>query len=143
MMALEVRLLGPGDEQVVRALTDRERYEPLTQEAAKRFLLEPRNLMVVAFEGHEAVGSVLGYLLQRRHGHERSLFVYDIEVAEAHRRRGVGTSLMNELFRVGREGGAVEAFVLTDEANTGAMHFYRSLGAYRERDDEVMFDFEL
>jgi ribosomal protein S18 acetylase RimI-like enzyme len=142
-MTAEVRRLRAGDEEVVRTLTDRERYEPLSPEAARRFLAESGNVMLVAFDGGEPVGSVLGYELQRRHGPERSLFVYDIDVDEAYRRRGVGTELMRSLFAIAREDGAAEAFVITDESNQTAMRFYESLGGFRERDDYAVFDFQL
>jgi ribosomal protein S18 acetylase RimI-like enzyme len=142
-MALEIRRLQPGDEEIVRALADRERYEPLSPEAARGLLSEPRNLLVVAFDGGEPVGLVLGYELQRRHGPERSLFVYDIGVEQRHRRRGIGTQLMKHLFAAAQAEGAAEAFVLTDESNPSAMRFYESLGGYRERNDDVMYDFRL
>jgi ribosomal protein S18 acetylase RimI-like enzyme len=142
-MAVDVRRLEPGDEEIVRALTDRQRYEPLTAASARRFLTEPHNLMVVAFDGGAPVGFVLGYELQRRHGPERSVFVYDVDVEERYRRRGIGTKLIGHLFELGRQNGATDAFVLTDQSNETAMAFYRALGGRRERDDDVLFDFRL
>jgi ribosomal protein S18 acetylase RimI-like enzyme len=125
--------LGPGDEAVVAALA--------TRKTQTELLADDRTLFLAAFDGEESVGFVLAYELLRRHGDRSILFVYEIEVAEAHRRRGIGTVLMRELERYASERGIREGFLLTDEANEPAMRFYEALGGVRERDDDVLFVF--
>jgi ribosomal protein S18 acetylase RimI-like enzyme len=140
---VEIRRLERGDEEVVRALTDRGRYESLSREAATRLLAEERNVLLVAQVEAEPVGFVLAYELQRRHGPEHSLFVYEIEVDERHGRQGVGRALMSALFELARARGIGDAFVITDESNAGAMAFYESFGATRQLQNDVVFDFRL
>jgi ribosomal protein S18 acetylase RimI-like enzyme len=50
---------------------------------------------------------------------------------------------MRELERLARAQGIRTSFVLTNEANEPAMSFYRSLGAVRMNEDDVIWDFEL
>ena len=45
------------------------------------------------------------------------LLVYEVDVHEAYRHRGVATSLLAELARIARERGIAEGFVLTDLDN--------------------------
>jgi len=60
---ISIRLLAPGDEEVVRELAT---YEgPGDPEA---LLADPRTLMLVACDGERPVGFVLAHDLPRRHG---------------------------------------------------------------------------
>jgi ribosomal protein S18 acetylase RimI-like enzyme len=110
--------------------------------AGARLLSDERTFYVVAFHGDRAVGYVYAHELLRRHGDRAMLFVYDLGVEEVFRRRGIATELMRELERIGRSRGLRSGFVLTNASNEPAMAFYRSLGATRPNDDDVMWDFE-
>src|SRR3954454_19942250 len=126
-----VRRLGPGDEEVVAQLAERPPQAALLGDDAAIFL--------VAVDGGEPIGFVLAYELPRRHGDTSMLLVYEVDVDEAHRHRGVATSLLDELARLARERGIGEGFVLTDPENDAANALYRSQGA--ERRDVVEWDF--
>ncbi len=121
-----IRRLGPGDEDVIRALAE---DEPQTA-----LLADDRTTFVAAFDGETAVGFAFGYVLPRRHGRPTIFFVYEVDVDERYRGRGIGRRLLEELL-FGQE----EAFVLTDAANEAAMALYASLGGTRV--DSVMWDF--
>jgi aminoglycoside 3-N-acetyltransferase I len=121
-----IRRLGPGDEAVIRTLAE---DEPQTA-----LLADDRTVFVAAFDGDEPVGFAFGYVLPRRHGRPTIFFVYEIDVDERYRRRGIGRRLMQELLA-----GQEEAFVLTDAANDAAMALYASVGGTRV--DSVMWDF--
>ena len=130
---MRIRRLGPGDKDVVLRLAERQPQAALLE--------DERCFYVAAFHGEEPVGFVLAYELLRRHGDPSVLFVYEIGVDEAHRRRGIGTALMEELARVAAARGIRSGFVLTNEANAPAMAFYASLGGIRPCDDDVLWDF--
>ena len=129
---MELRLLGPGDEAIVEQLA--------TREARTALLEDQRTLFLVAFENGSPVGFVLAYALPRRHGLETMLCVYEIEVGEAHRNRGIGGRLLRELQAIARERGIEEGFVLTDADNVAAMRLYASAGGVRS--DVVEWDFD-
>jgi len=123
-----IRRLGPGDEGIVRLLAE---DEPKTL-----LLADERTIFVAAFDGDTPVGFAFGYELPRRHGAPTILFVYELEVDEAYRRRGIGTALMTELRRLSS---ATEAFVLTEPDNDAANALYASLGGTRV--ETVMWDY--
>jgi ribosomal protein S18 acetylase RimI-like enzyme len=133
---VNVRRLGPGDEAVVARLA--KKGDPARVE---ELLADDRTLFFVAFEEDEAIAFVLAYELIRRHGDPSSIFVYEIDVDEPYRRRGVGTALMHAVEGVAGERGISEGFVLTSESNEAAMRFYESLGGVRPNTDDVMWDF--
>ena len=119
-----MRLLGPGDEEVVRELAE---YEgPGDPEG---LLADPRTLMLVAFDGGLPAGFVLAHELPRRHGDRSELFVYEVDVAETHQRHGIGKAMLARLAELARERGIRVGFVLTDEDNVAANALYRSAGA--------------
>ncbi|HEY2209941.1 MAG TPA: GNAT family N-acetyltransferase [Gaiellaceae bacterium] len=121
---IAIRLLAPGDERVVRELAT---YDgPGDPEA---LLADPRSLMLVAFDGERPVGFVLAHELLRRHGDRSKLFVYEVDVAESHQRRGIGAALLARLAELARECGIRIGFVLTDADNAAANALYRSAGA--------------
>ncbi|HEX4526851.1 MAG TPA: GNAT family N-acetyltransferase [Gaiellaceae bacterium] len=126
-----IRRLGPGDAAVVRKFADGEPQLALLADEATIFL--------AAFKGAEAVGFVFGYELQRRRGDPSILFVYELDVDEAHRRQGIGRRLMSELAEIARSRSIRTGFVLTEPDNDAANALYRSLDG--ERVETVMWDF--
>jgi aminoglycoside 3-N-acetyltransferase I len=125
-----IRRLGPGDEELVRTLAES------TPQTA--LLVDDRTIFLAAFDGDEPVGFVFGYDLPRRHGAASILFVYEVDVAPAYRRRGIAKRLLTELLRIGAARGAVEGFVLTEPENLAANALYASVGGVRS--DVVMWD---
>lgn len=51
-----------------------------------------------------------------------------VEVAQAHRRRGLGMLICAEMIRWGRDRGATHAYVQVESDNTAAIELYRTLG---------------
>ncbi|HZP73539.1 MAG TPA: GNAT family N-acetyltransferase [Gaiellaceae bacterium] len=123
-----LRRLGPGDEDVVRRLAE---AQPQTS-----LLADERTIFIAAFDGDDPIGFAFGYDLPRRHGAPSILFVYELEVDEAYRRRGIARQLMTALRRESR---SQEAFVLTEPENDAANALYASLGGTRV--DSVMWDY--
>ena len=95
-------------------------------------LADPRTLMLVAFDGERPVGFVLAHELARRHGDRAKLFVYEVDVAESHRRRGIASALLARLGEQAHERGIRTGFVLTDRDNASANALYRSAGGASE-----------
>jgi ribosomal protein S18 acetylase RimI-like enzyme len=126
---MEIRRLGPGDEDIVSVLATREPHTEL--------LHDERTIFLAGFEDGRPIGLAFGYLLPRRHGKRTTLFVYEVEVEEAYRRQGVGSELMR---RLASEAGADESFVLTEPGNDPANALYRSLGGTPS--DTVQWDFD-
>ena len=120
---ISIRQLAPGDEEVVRELAT---YDGPGDPNA--LLADPRTLMLVAFDGERPVGFVLAHELPRRHGEPSKLFVYEVDVAESHQRRGIASALLTRLAELARERGIRAGFVLTEPDNGPANALYRSVG---------------
>jgi GNAT superfamily N-acetyltransferase len=132
---MQIRRLGPGDEDVVRMLATRPPHFELLE--------DERTIFLVAFEDGEPIGFVLAHHLPRRHDPSAKLLVYEVDVAEAHRRRGVGKALLAELARIAKERGIRRGWVLTDDHNEAGMALYRSAGGRDPREViEWEFDYE-
>jgi ribosomal protein S18 acetylase RimI-like enzyme len=69
------------------------------------------------------------------------LFVYDVEVEERFRRRGVGKTLFRELEKIAREQGIQSGWMLKDRTNDVAMALYRAAGG-RHPHEETMWEFD-
>jgi ribosomal protein S18 acetylase RimI-like enzyme len=69
---------------------------------------------------------------------ERSeIYIYDLAVGAAHRRRGIATALIAELQRIGAERGAYVIFVQADYGDDAAVALYTKFGV---REDVMHFD---
>ena len=105
-MDIEVRRLGPGDEDAVhaaRGLFD----APPQPEATQRFLAEPANHLLVAYDADTPVGFVSGVeLTHPDKGTE--MFLYELGVDEPARGRGVGRRLVQALAAAAREAGCYD-----------------------------------
>jgi ribosomal protein S18 acetylase RimI-like enzyme len=91
------------------------------QEIARKLERDPE-LFLVAVDGHQVIGAVLGGFDGRRG------LVYHLAVAEAWRRQGIGTALMDELDERLRTRGCRRYYLLVTSDNTGAVEFYRRRG---------------
>jgi ribosomal protein S18 acetylase RimI-like enzyme len=120
MDGIDIRRLGPADGDVIERLAE---GEPRTA-----LLDDPDTIFLVAFDGDVPVGFAFGYELDRRHGDERMLFVYELDVDEAYRRQGIATRLMQELLRLAEVDGITDAFVLTEPDNVAANGVYEKVG---------------
>jgi aminoglycoside 3-N-acetyltransferase I len=133
---MEIRRLGPGDENVVVRLAEDE--QPQTA-----LLQDENTIFLVAFDDDGApMGFVFGYELPRRRGDASILFVYEVDVDAAYRRQGVASALLKDLGEIARARGIATGFVLTSAANAAAMRLYESVGGVRPADDDAMWDFE-
>jgi aminoglycoside 3-N-acetyltransferase I len=126
-----VRRLGPGDEDLVRKLAEGVAHTAL--------LADEHTIFLAAFRGKQPIGFVYGYELLRMDGAPSMLFIYELDVDEAYRRRGIATLLMTELEQIARSRGIAEGFVLTEPDNVAANTLYESLGG--ERSDAVLWDY--
>ena len=137
-MEVDVRRLGPGDEDAVyaaRALFD----EAPEGEATRRFLAEPTHHLLVAYgEGAVPLGFVSGVeITHPDKGTE--MFLYELGVDESARRQGVGRALVQALAALAREHGCYDMWVLADADNQAARATYARAGG-REASRPVLLE---
>ncbi|MFE4539081.1 GNAT family N-acetyltransferase [Streptomyces scopuliridis] len=87
----------------------------------------PGALAFVAADETEILGWCWGHHLARPDS-SSMLYVHQLEVAEVHRRQGVGRSLLRAFMEAGTKAGATKMFLTTGEENLAARSLYESLG---------------
>jgi ribosomal protein S18 acetylase RimI-like enzyme len=129
-MSVSIRELGAGDGAAILAAGGLFDGHPQLG-LAERFLTAPGHHLLIAFEDGVAAGFVSGVeLIHPDKGTE--MFLYELAVDEAFRRRGIGASLVAALMAIARERGCYDMWVLTDADNDAAMATYRSTGTTAE-----------
>ncbi len=103
-------------------------------------LAKPHVIPLVAIADNKIVGGLVAYVLDKFEQERSEVYIYDLAVAEAYRRRGIARSLILELRKIAKMMGAWVIYVQADkdEADLPARQLYDSLG---EREDVFHFDF--
>lgn len=98
---------------------------------AERLLARRDTVLLVAVTGDMPIGALAGYILPKYEQARSELYIYDLAVVDAWRRRGVATALINETRRIAREAGAWTVFVQADTIpeDEPARALYRSLAS--------------
>jgi len=141
-MAVEVRVLGPGDAETLLAAADGVFDGPVDPRLAARFLGDPSHAIAVALDGGRVVGFASGVAYVHP-DKPLEMFVDELGVAPTHRRRGIATRVLRALLDRARALGCREAWVLTDRENAAAMATYAGLGGERRPHTQEMFTFRL
>ena len=95
-------------------------------------------IAVTAMSGEEVVGGLAAYELDKFEQDRREIYIYDLAVAESHRRRGVATGIIRELTRIATTRNVYVMFVQADQEDTPAIALYELLGT-----KEVAFHFDI
>lgn len=127
-MTITVRTLGRGEEDVLRRVADDVFDRVIDREAAAAYLADPRMHLAVAIEDGVVVGFASGLHYHHPDKPRPQLWIDEVGVAASHRGRGVGKSILEEMFAHARELGCEEAWVLTDRENAAANRLYASVG---------------
>jgi aminoglycoside 3-N-acetyltransferase I len=101
-------------------------------------LLTKSNLIALAgvSEGR-VVGGLVAYVLEKFEQERSEIYIYDLAVAESHRRQGIATALIRLLQSIAKERGAYVIYVQADLVDEPAIRLYQSLGT---REDVLHFD---
>lgn len=102
-----------------------------------KLLGKPHFIALAALDGDEVVGGLAAYELEKFERARSEIYIYDLAVREAHRRKGVATALIRALQEIAEERGAYVIYVQADTGDEPAIALYESLGA---REDVHHFD---
>ncbi|WP_439568437.1 AAC(3)-I family aminoglycoside N-acetyltransferase [Sphingopyxis sp.] len=142
-----VRRLGTADVAAMRALngvyaaafddpvtyrTDQPDDGWLSRQLARNSVI----LLVAELNG-KVVGGLTAYDLPKLEAARSEIYVYDLAVDAAYRRRGVATALIAEVQHIAAETGAWAVFVQADYGDDPAIALYTGLGV---REDVLHFD---
>ena len=103
----------------------------------ERLLGRDTFIALAAVQGRQVVGGVTAYVLPKFEQERSEIYIYDLAVAETHRRQGIATAMIAELRRIAVLRGAYVIFVQADYGDDPAIALYTKLGA---RENVIHFD---
>lgn len=145
--SITTKQIGPGDLDLMDGLlaTFGDAFDDVeTYTAAKPSPAYLRDLLgsetfiaLAAVSNGSVIGGLAAYVLRKFEQERSEIYIYDLAVAETHRRQGVATALIEELKRIAADRGAYVVFVQADHGDDPAIALYTKLGV---REDVLHFD---
>jgi aminoglycoside 3-N-acetyltransferase I len=142
-----LRRLGPTDVPLLRKLNalfgdafgDRETYEgePPTDAYLEGLLAKEHVFVIAALSDDRVLGGLVAYELDKFERMRREVYIYDLAVDAAHRRRHIATDLIGHLRDIAARRGAWVVYVQADHGDDPAIALYTKLGT---REDVLHFD---
>jgi aminoglycoside 3-N-acetyltransferase I len=83
------------------------------------------------------VGGLVAYVLEKFEQDRREIYIYDLAVAEPHRRKGIARQLIKNLQGIAKQLKAYVIFVQADYGDDPAIALYESMGV---REEVLHFD---
>ena len=144
---VQIRVLGPGDVSTMRAMLSMfgTAFDDVPTYTARQpddsylrhWLATGAPVAVAAMAGTAVVGGLIAYVLPKFEQARAELYIYDLAVDEAWRRRGVATAMIEALKDLCIERGIYVIFVQADRGDDPAIALYAKLGI---REDVLHFD---
>ena len=146
--SVSIRTLGPTDVALMRSMlamfgeafhdVDTYRRAQPTAGYLEHLLATDTFIALAAVQHREVVvGGLAAYLLPKFEQARSEIYIYDLAVAQAHRRKGVATALIEQLQRIAAIRGAYVIFVQADYGDDAAIALYTKMGT---REDVIHFD---
>lgn len=139
--------LTSADAALLRALNavfgeafgDSETYgaAPPTDAYLTALLAKEHVIALVALAAGHVAGGLVAYELDKFERARREIYIYDLAVAEAHRRRGIAAALIGRLRHIAAERRAEVIFVQADYGDDAAIALYEKMGT---REHVLHFD---
>ena len=146
-MQYEIRTLAPGDLAVVRgmlllfgeAFAEPDTYtsKQPTDEYLRCLLASPTFIAIASLHESVVVGGLAAYVLPKFEQERSEIYIYDLAVAENHRRRGVATAMIRKLQTLAASHDAWVIYVQADYGDEPALELYSKLGI---REEVLHFD---
>jgi aminoglycoside 3-N-acetyltransferase I len=145
--SVAIRRLAPADIPLLRKLNalfadefeDPASYaaEPPSDAYVASLLAKEHVVALVALADGEVVGGLVAYELDKFERARREIYIYDLAVAIAHRRRGIATALIEHLRLIAVRRGVWVVYVQADHGDDPAIALYEKLGT---REEVLHFD---
>lgn len=148
--SFDIQQLTPRDIPLCRALNalfgnvfgDHQAYgaAPPGDAYLESLLAKEHVIALVMLAGQDVVGGLVAYELDKLEQARREVYIYDLAVTEAHRRKGIATALIERLREIANRRGAYVIYVQADYGDDPAIALYEKLGT---REDVMHFDIEV
>lgn len=139
LSADDVDLLRQLNAVFAAAFDDAQTYmgAPPDEAYCRRTLGKDDVIVLAALQEASVVGGLVAYELDKLERARREIYIYDLAVAESHRRRGIAKGLIERLRAIAHERGAWAVFVQADHGDAPAIALYEKLGV---REEVLHFD---
>lgn len=144
-----IRMLGSGDATLLGAMNtlfgeafdDPETYASNQPDPAYlEHLLDGSSFIAIAaLDGPDVIGGLAAYVLPKFEQQRNEVYIYDLAVAESHRRQGIASGMIRCLQQAAAERGAWVIYVQADYGDDPAIALYTKLGV---REDVMHFDIQ-
>lgn len=114
--------------------------KPPSGDYIAQLLARAEVIALVAWDANDVVGGLVAYELPKFEQARSEIYIYDLAVAETHRRRGIATALIEELRCIARQCSAWVVYVQADYGDEPAIALYTKLGV---REDVMHFDIDI
>ncbi|HEY3876395.1 MAG TPA: GNAT family N-acetyltransferase [Candidatus Kapabacteria bacterium] len=137
---MNITLVKPGQEalliEAAKLLNDTE----VSFERASELLRDASFFLLVALDDSGSLmGRIYGYVIPRFA--QTDLELYEVDVLDAHQRKGVGRAMLEFVKSFAKERGYKELWVLTEGDNEPAKALYGSVGGILEAFPTAMYVF--
>lgn len=139
-MSVDVVAIGPGDHRIWAEAVAL--FHDVQHDRHHQFLSDPATVAFVARDGESVVGWAWGFRQLRADG-DSMLLLYEIEVVESERGRGIGRELVNAFLDLGRSEGHRKVWLFTEADNHEAMALYEDTWGQLSDRDHVLYSWEL
>jgi len=146
----QIRRVSPDDIELFRnsmlvfgeAFREMDTYtKKIPSEEYIRALLQKDSFIaLVALEDGKVVGALAAYVLEKFEQERKEIYIYDIAVSEAYRRRGIATALIKRLKDIAKEVEAYVIYVQADRGDEAAIRLYESFG---KKEEVLHFDIDV
>lgn len=146
-MSYQIKKLAANDEVLMRTMLDTfgQAFENVDTYSTKqpdssylqKLLSSDTFIAIAAIDQQAVVGGLAAYVLTKFEQARSEIYIYDLAVAETHRRQGIATALIQKLQGIAHDYKAYVIFVQADLGDDPAIELYTKLGC---REDVLHFD---
>jgi len=145
MINFEIKKLDSGEIALAKELIllfgfDDENHVLPSDEYIAKMLARNDFHVIIALENNQLIGGLTAYEMTMFKCETTEMFLYEIEVAETRRQKGVGKALIEFLKQICHEKNIVEMFVGTEKDNSAARALYAATGGMAD-EDSVWFNY--
>lgn len=138
-----IRASSKDIELAFKAIKELHMRVPMERDAVSYFINDPSCYLLLAISDTDIIGSLNGYSLRHPHICRPQFLLYEIDVNENHRGKGIGQALVNKFLDEARIANAFEVWVLSNESNIAAIEMYKKCGFQSRNRDDVMLSISI
>lgn len=138
----DFQIVTPKNENLLESVDQDVFDHAVDQRLLREFLSSPGNILVVAVFNARVVGMATG-IAYVHPDKPKSLFINEVGVSSAHRRKGVGKKLLSAMVEWGKRNCCHEAWVATEVNNLAARSLYQATGGIEDEEHAVVYVYPL